>query len=322
MKDNAPIIHVMHLCKQYRNQDEPSVADVSFTVQAGEIMALIGPNGAGKTTTIKMLLGLITPTSGQAQICGWDMSQERERQQGAASVGAILEGARNVYWRLSPRANLAYFGALRGWRGRALRNRTDELLALLQLTEVADKEVRFFSRGMQQKVAIAVAMLHDPAALLLDEPTIGLDVQAAKILEETILLLAAEGKAVLLTTHMMGLAQRLADQICVMDKGRQLAYAPTSHLLRQFQIRETVEVKIGTVLTPVDEQALQVQFPAVTAVAHNGETHVSWPNPEQWQIVQLYSYLDGQGHTIQSVQRRDADLEEIFLSLIGQETAV
>jgi ABC-2 type transport system ATP-binding protein len=287
-------------------------------VQPGEILALIGPNGAGKTTTIKMILGLVTPTSGHASIFGFAMDQEKQRQQGTAHVGAVLEGARNVYWRLSPRANLAYFGALRGLHGRILKERIDNLLTLLDLDDVADKEVRFFSRGMQQKVAIATAMLHDPVALLLDEPTIGLDVQAAKTLEETILRLAGEGKAILLTTHMMGVAERLADYIFVIHNGRKLAYSDTKTLLKQFQIRDAVELKVEGHLSPSTQHEMQLAFPAVTAVSQNGHTHLTWPNPEQQQIAQLYTWLDAAGCTIQTVQRREADLEEVFLSLISE----
>lgn len=316
-----PLVEAQQLTKEYENKLQPAVEDISFRLSPGELMAFIGPNGAGKTTTIKMLLGLVTPTLGSASICGFDMSQERQRQQGARHVGAVLEGARNVYWRLSARANLAYFGALRGLHGRSLNTRIDELLTLFDLEEVAYKEVRFFSRGMQQKVAIAAALLHDPAVLLLDEPTIGLDVQAAKVLEETILTLAEQGKTVLLTTHMMSLAERLADKIFVIRNGRQLAYADTTSLLQQYQVRATVELKIDGYLAKSVQDEVQRQFPMVTAVCQNGHTRLNWPDPGQSQVAQLFTYLDATGHTVQSVNRREADLEEIFLSLIG-ETAV
>jgi ABC-2 type transport system ATP-binding protein len=312
-----PMVEARQLTKQYDNKPEPAVEKISFSLRPGEMMAFIGPNGAGKTTTIKMLLGLVTPTSGRAFISGFDMSQERQRQQGARHVGAVLEGSRNVYWRLSARANLAYFGALRGLHGRGLNTRIDELLTLLDLVEVADKEVRFFSRGMQQKVAIAAALIHDPAVLLLDEPTVGLDVQAAKVLEETITTLVGQGKAVLLTTHMMSLAERLADKIFVIRNGRQLIYADKPGLLQQHQVRSTVELKIEGQLAESAEAEVQRQFPMITAVCQNGHTILNWPEPEQSQVAQLFTFLDTTGHTIQGVKRREADLEEIFLSLIG-----
>jgi ABC-2 type transport system ATP-binding protein len=137
-------------------------------------------------------------------------------------------------------------------------------------------------------------------------------------LEETILRLAGEGKAILLTTHMMGVAERLADHIFVIHNGRKLAYSDTKTLLKQFQIRDAVELKVEGHLSPSTQHEMQLAFPAVTAVSQNGHTHLTWPNPEQQQIAQLYTWLDAAGCTIQTVQRREADLEEVFLSLISE----
>lgn len=315
--DTGPIVSIEKLTKQYPGKPQAAVSDVSFVLCPGEILALIGPNGAGKTTTIKMVLGLITPTAGVATVNGHNMTVEQERRRGAQHVGAVLEGARNVYWRLSPRANLHYFGALRGLSGRALQRRTDELLALLGLTPDADREVRFFSRGMQQKVAIAAALLADPDVLLLDEPTLGLDVQAAKSLEQTIVTLAEQGKAILLTTHMMGLAQRLSHRILVISQGRQVAYDDTAVLLEKHHVRTTVEVRIQGTLPQSLMQQVQQRFPTITAAQQNGTAVLTWPQAAQRDVAQLFSLLDGAGCTILSVQRREATLEEVFLSLIA-----
>ncbi len=313
---NKPVVTVENLTKQYKGKAETAVSHISFTMQPGEILALIGPNGAGKTTTIKMLLGLVAPSAGTAGIAGFDMSVEKERRQGVRHVGAVLEGARNAYWRLSARANLHYFGTLRGLRGKRLQQRIEELLRLLRLEAEAEREVRHFSRGMQQKVAIAAALLHDPDVLLLDEPTLGLDVQAAKSLEQTIVTLAAQGKAVLLTTHQLGLAQRLSHTTFIIRNGRQIAYDRTQALLHRFQTQTIVEVKLQDTLSAAIYQAAQAHFPQMTLLSQNGTSTLTWPDAAQADVGHLFNYLDQRGQTILSIQRRETTLEELFLSLI------
>ena len=162
-------------------------------------------------------------------------------------------------------------------RGKRLQQRIDDLLHLLHLQDDADREVRHFSRGMQQKVAIAAALLHDPDVLLLDEPTLGLDVQAAKSLEQTIVKLADQGKAVLLTTHQLGLAQRLSHTTFIIRNGRQVAYDRTQTLLQQFQTQTIVEVKLQDALPATIYQAAQAHFPHLTLLSQNGTTTLTWP---------------------------------------------
>lgn len=156
---SEPLIIANSLTKTYGAQTV--VADISFSLSTGEILALLGPNGAGKTTTIKMVLGLILPTDGYSEIMGCDMRQEKEMRVGAHHVGAVLEGARNAYWRLSALENLRYFGGLRGLSRAQIDERAYDLLTMLDLNTQRDVEVRKFSRGMQQKVAIANALMHD-----------------------------------------------------------------------------------------------------------------------------------------------------------------
>ncbi len=317
----SALLEAIDLTKQYPGKEQIAVANISFTLAAGEIMALLGPNGAGKTTIIKMILGLVTPTAGKSVVGGYDMSDETQRRQIARHVGAVLEGARNVYWRLSARENLHYFGALRGLRGRQLKFAAQEKLQLVGLGSVADDEVRHFSRGMQQKVAIAAALMSDPEVLLLDEPTLGLDVASAKALEQVMVSLAASGKGILLTTHQMGLAERLSHKLLVINQGRVIAYEPAASLLRRFNVRATVDINLEGEIPASLLQRLLAQFPLLTFVSQNGTTRLSWAEPTQRQVAQLYQYLDEQGQTIVSVQRREASLEEIFLALVNEEMA-
>ena len=184
--------------------------------------------------------------------------------------------------------NLRYFGGLRGLSRPQIDDRAHHLLTMLDLIEQRNIEVRKFSRGMQQKVAIANALMHDPDILVLDEPTLGLDVAAARLLEETVANLAAAGKAVLLTTHVMDLAQRLAGRIFVIHQGREVAHDKTAVLLQQFDARPVTLIKMEQMPTLDWQQRFMGQFPGLNV--QNGL--FEWTAPSQPQILSLYSLLD------------------------------
>lgn len=304
-----PLLVADSLTKIYGEQTV--VDNISFTLSGGEILALLGPNGAGKTTTIKMILGLVLPTAGYADIIGNDMSDSRGMRAGAQHVGAVLEGARNAYWRLSVLENLRYFGGLRGLSRKQIDTRAQELLVLLGLEQQRDVEVRKFSRGMQQKAAIANALMHDPEILILDEPTLGLDVEASRLLEETVANLADAGKAILLTTHVMDLAQRLAGRIFVINQGQEVANDTTAALLKRFDTRPIVVIKTQDSLPETVQKTLLAEFPTIAVSAGALE----WAEPTQKEILTLYGFLDEVGCTVISVMKREPTLEEVFLTL-------
>lgn len=193
-----------------------AVQDVSFHVRPGEILGLLGPNGAGKTTTLKMIAGLVRPTSGRILIEGLDVGTHRMRA--VRGLGAVLEGNRNLHWKLTAGENLDYFGALKGVG--AIAARRDELIHLLGLGPHVRKRVGELSRGLQQRVAIAVALMGTPRTLLLDEPTLGLDVEAAVVFREVVRDIARGGCGIVLTTHQMEVAESLSDRIAIMAGGR------------------------------------------------------------------------------------------------------
>lgn len=307
-------VQVQNLQKRYPGASELAVDGITFDLQPGEILALLGPNGAGKTTTVKMVAGLVLPSAGAIQVMGENVVEHRERA--IRYLGAVLEGARNLYWRLSARENLLYFGQLRGVSRRELKQRMDALLTLLDLYDHQHTEVRHFSRGMQQKLAIAAALLHDPAVLLLDEPTLGLDVQAARKLEQTISQMAHEqGKSVLLTTHTMPLAEKLADRIFVIHHGREIAYDRTRDLLGKYMgSRDTTEIQVGEHLPDGLLAKIRGLFPEVSTAFDNGVV-LTWRGAKQADVMHLLNYLDGQGVAVQGFGRRQATLEEVFLSL-------
>ena len=209
---SSPVaIEIESLSKTYykRNKSVTKAVDnLNLSVPAGHVFGFLGANGAGKTTTIKMICGLVTPTTGRVHVNGYDVA--REHSMAMRQIGAVLEGTRNVYWRLTAWQNLLYFGRLKGCRGEGLKVRAEQLLRELDLWERRNDSIRTFSRGMQQKVAIACALISDPPIILLDEPTLGLDYQASRTVKAWIAQLANDqGKTVVLTTHQVDMAQSL-----------------------------------------------------------------------------------------------------------------
>lgn len=305
---SCKVLEAHHLQKTYRqgSKEVRAVVDVSLTLAAGEILAFLGPNGAGKTTTIKMIAGLIQPDAGTVCILGRDPHTDP----GAlAQVGAVLEGNRNLYWRLTPLQNLEYFGVLRGLPPRTARQRGLELLETFGLWEKRDVAVQTLSRGMQQKVAIAVALLHQPALLLLDEPTLGLDVEAAQAVKSLIRQIAASGRAILLTTHQLDIAEALSDQVAVIRQGVIVAQAPTREFIRNFAgAVSTYRIELEQGLDPWRFEQLARQ-----GVEILGSHRVRFSGPPEmlYQVLEILKPLP-----LLSLKREEADLTHIFLELL------
>ncbi|MBO0807999.1 MAG: ABC transporter ATP-binding protein [Actinobacteria bacterium] len=287
-----------------------AVRDVTLQVKPGEVVGLLGPNGAGKTTTIKMACGLITPTAGTVRLNGYDMA--RQRSHAVRQVGVVLEGGRNVYWPLSAWQNLLYFGRLRGLPGREIRPRAERLLAELGLWDRRNDTVGSYSRGMQQKVAIGAALITDPPVLMLDEPTIGLDVPAARAVKDLISQLAREDrKAVVLTTHQLATAQELSARIAVISGGTVIADLPTRELLSRYA-EDRFEIRVAGPLSEVT-----AALPAGSRVDNDGQaTRVSLRNACQAGLHEFLDQLRDREVPILSVTRVQPGLEEVFLRLV------
>ncbi len=208
-----------------------AVADVSFSAADGSITGLLGPNGAGKTTSLRMLAGLIAPDSGQMRVDGIDVQQEP--QQALQRMG-LLSDARGLYPRLSARENIAYFGRLQGMDSDAAFARADALGELLDMKPLLNRRVDGFSQGERMKVSLGRAMVHDPANIVLDEPTNGLDVVATRALREVLLHLksaAGGGKCIVLSTHIMQEVERLCESVYIVSQGRTVAQGSVPELL-------------------------------------------------------------------------------------------
>ncbi len=220
-----------------------AVDGVSLQIEQGEIFGLLGPNGAGKTTTIRMLCTLLEPTSGTARVNGFDVIRQANlvRQ----NLGTVLAGERSIYWKLTARENLEYFAALYHIPPAIARQRIDELLARMDLTARANELVEKYSSGMKQRVAISRALLARPPIILLDEPTLGLDPQAARRVRELVLELKAEGHTILLTTHYMEEADQLSDRIGIIDQGKIIALDTPAALKERINQKDVIRLEVA-----------------------------------------------------------------------------
>jgi ABC-2 type transport system ATP-binding protein len=232
-------------------------------VKSGELFGMLGPNGAGKTTTIKMMTTLLLPTSGHVRVLGYDVAKDpyevRKR------IGLVLGGERGLYTRITARQNLRYFADLYAVPMNVRERRIDELLEKVDLKERADSRVEDYSRGMKQRLHLAKGMINDPEVMFLDEPTIGLDPQAARDARRMIKDLVREGKTLLLTTHYMYEADELCDRIAVINKGKIVAMDTPRGLKALVKDLTIIEVE-GFGITEKETDMLRA-LPGVRAVS-------------------------------------------------------
>ena len=205
-----------------------AVSEVSFTAANGRITGLLGPNGAGKTTTLRMLAGLITPDAGHMAVDGIDVAT---RPREALARMGVLSDARGLYPRLSARENIVYFGRLQGMAADAAHVRAESLAEMLDMKPLLERRTEGFSQGERMKTALARALVHDPANIVLDEPTNGLDVLATRALREALRRLRDEhGKCIVFSTHIMQEVERLCDHVVVVAHGRTVAAGTVAEL--------------------------------------------------------------------------------------------
>jgi len=289
-----------------------AVAGIDFAVEKGEIFGLLGPNGAGKTTTIKMICGLVKPTSGRIIVNGYDIVSQRRNA--LASLGVVLEGNRNIYWSLTPRENLEYFANLRGKKTREIKGRIEELLKFFELWERRDSLISTLSRGMQQKVAIATALVTDPPILLLDEPTLGLDVSTTEAVKQEIVKFAKkDGKTILLATHQMEVAQAICDRVAIINKGKIVVQDSPTNLVRLFATRQN-RIYLKGKLTEGQKRSLMSKD-GLQINEQDGLTELVMTFRD---VSMLYEVIEILGQTripILALERQEPNLAEVFLQL-------
>jgi ABC-2 type transport system ATP-binding protein len=313
--ESDPVVSVTNLRKTFG--DVVAVDDLSFAVHPGEAVGLLGPNGAGKTTAVKCILGLVVPDDGAVSVCGTDASAD---PRGAyRHVGATLEGSRNVYWRLTVRENLEFFAGLAGYAPGDRRERHDELLDRFGLADRADDVVNDLSRGMKQKVALAVALTRDVDVVFLDEPTLGLDVESARELRRELRRIAVEeGTAVVLTSHDMTTVEAVCDRVVVVDDGRLVADDTVSNLVDLFRTGSYRIVFEGS-LSEAARAAVDAYGAANwTTSETRGEFDVTLTDGND--IHDLTGILVESGVRIVGIDSLEPDLEEAFVRLTAPES--
>jgi ABC-2 type transport system ATP-binding protein len=250
MANGTSLIETDNLVKRYG--DKLAVNNVSFDVQAGEVFGFLGPNGAGKTTTIKMIVGLLQPTSGTIRVSGFDV--QAQPLQAKASSGYVPDTP-NLYAKLTGRELLRFVGDLYSLDPLRVAQRTEELLRVLDLNEAADHTIDSYSHGMQQKASLAAALMHDPKVLVLDEPTVGLDPKSARLIKDILRQMAERGAAVFLSTHILEIAERMCDRIGIINKGELVAVGTMNELRSLGKAGETSLEDIFLGLTGGAEEA-------------------------------------------------------------------
>jgi ABC-2 type transport system ATP-binding protein len=306
-RDGAVVTEGLTRVFETRGARRTALGDLDLSIPTGEVHGLLGPNGAGKTTLCKILATVLLPSGGRAAVAGYDVVADPAAVR--PRIGIVFGGERGLYTRLTARQNLRYWTALYGRGGAAGRRRADELLERVGLSARADEPVETFSRGMKQRLHLARGLVGDPAVVILDEPTTGMDPVAARDFRGLVGELRGEGRTVLLTTHDMAEAESVCDRVSFLDEGRLLGTGPPAVIGRWISTYERVEA-VGV---PAELAAAVEALPGVARV-ERGETTRIETDAEGATGLVLRTLLDA-GVTAVSTAR--PSLEEVYLRVIG-----
>ncbi|MBN1420197.1 MAG: ABC transporter ATP-binding protein [Planctomycetes bacterium] len=293
-----------------------ALVDVSLACPEGRVTCLLGPNGAGKTTLLKILSGLILPDAGRAEILGVPL--DREGDSIKARIGFVTPNDRTFYWRLTGRQNLAFFAALYGLRGREKRERVDEALALVGLDD-PDKPYRHYSSGMRQKLLLARALVPRPALFLLDEPTSHLDPSVRTSLHDFLLdeIIGRRGATVFLATHDLQEAEKLADRIVFLHKGRTLASGTLDELRNALRAAHRFRL---TFAAPPPAGWRDPLPPAIRCDATGDPSVFAVHLPERRAAADVVRAASAAGDVI-AMEEIEKPLDEIFHEITAREEA-
>jgi daunorubicin resistance ABC transporter ATP-binding subunit len=304
----TPAIEITDLCKSFGSFH--AIDHLSLSVKRGEIFGLLGPNGSGKTTTINMVSGLSMPSSGTVRVMGYDIRHHARKVR--QLLGAVPQETA-LYEELSAWANLDFHADLFGIPRKEKRERMTRILELVQLSERKNSRVSTFSGGMKRRLALGRALLHDPRLIYLDEPTLGVDVQARRAIWDYILALHEQGKTVLITTNYLEEAQALCDRLAIIDHGKLIAVDTPAHL-KQIHGGSVIEIESEKPLAAVEEiRALEgvkdvLQDGAHLTISTQGTSNV---------VPQIINIVSREGE-LRNIAVREPNLDEVFLRLTGR----
>ena len=292
-----PAVELNSICKSYN--DKVVVNNVSFTVEQGEIFGLIGPNGAGKTTTIRMMMDIVKPESGEINILGKSLNGNTKNR-----IGYLPE-ERGLYRKMAVRQSLVYLASLKGMGIRLARSRAEELLQRVDMLPHGKKKIEELSRGMGQIIQFLATIIHDPQLLILDEPFAGLDPVNTQLLKEIILELRSQGRAIILSTHMMNEVEALCDRILMINKGRTVLYGELAEIKSRYR-NNSVFLEFDGVLGEIEGVVGKKEHGEYVELFLDGET------PPQKILEQLAS----QGVRVNRFEVSTPSLNEIFLQVV------
>ena len=298
-------IRVENLTKRFNGFN--AVDDVSFTVEGGELLGLLGPNGAGKTTTIRMLTGVLKPTTGTAHIGEYDIQKDPLK---AKQIMGIVPEMANAYLDLSALNNLLLIGELYGIGKKERVEKAESLLKLFGLYDKKRQKVKTFSKGMTQRLIVAMGLMNDPKLLFLDEPTSGLDVESVILIRELIRDFNDRGTTIILTTHNIEEANQLCDRVAIMNYGKIVAIDRPEKLKRTIQSTTSIEVAFATKVNIED-----LMFEEVNEVKKIGDKLRIYTEKTEDVLPMVIKYSQSSCNKIISLNTLGPNLEDVFLKL-------
>jgi ABC-2 type transport system ATP-binding protein len=311
MAEPTPLLECRDLRKRYG--ERTAVDGISFEIAPGETYGLLGPNGAGKTTTISMLCGLLRRDGGEVFVAGRPV--DIGATEAKASIGYVPQDLA-IYPDLTARENLRFFGRLQRLGGRELDRRVDEILAMTDLADRAKDRVDSFSGGMKRRLNIGIGLLHRPALLVLDEPTVGVDPQSRNAILSSVADLGRQGMAVLYTTHYMEEAERLCDRIGIIDEGRIKAEGTRRELVDLVGQKDRVDLVASGAVGPAATALAALDFVEETT---SGDGRIELVvDQARNHLPRILETAADQGAIVKSVEVVEPDLEAVFLHLTGK----
>lgn len=306
------MLELTNLTKKYN--DTTVVNNISLNVKRGEIFGLLGPNGAGKSTTVSMISTVLRPTSGSITI---DNKSLREKPIEIKKIMGIVPQDLALYQALSAKENLEFFGSLYGLSGKKLKNRTNEVLEIIELQDKKNQDVAEFSGGMKRRVNIGVALMNDPKLLILDEPTVGIDPQSRNHILETVKKLNQDrGMTVIYTSHYMEEVEYLCKNVAIIDHGSLIALGTKEELKQSLAACDTLTVNFSE----ASEGALKQlnRIPGISKVNIEGNQISMLVSTNDKNVIEIVDEIKKLGIKLTSFKYEEVNLESIFLQITGK----
>lgn len=305
------VIKFTNLTKWYKKTKV--VDELNLEIEGGTVLGFLGPNGAGKTTTIKMACGLVKPTFGDIEVSS--VSLLKHKKEYIKNIGAVLEGNRNLYWKLTPLENIEYFASLRGINFKTIKEKTEHYIDIFELNDKKNTVVSSLSRGMQQKVAIICSLVHNPKVLFLDEPTLGLDVQSVALMEEVLKEIISEQRIIIVTSHNLSFVSNVCTSVAIINKGK-LMINENIDFLDYYSSKLKYKLRVRNFNRRIGDEVLnKYDVKLDYSAANNLYIEVRRNND----IVKILNHLNSNNVIIENINQEKIELKDVFIDVINEE---